>query len=116
MISNLQHDTGSARQRGPRRDHSHRPHRFPTFAANCPSRRPDQRPQTAASLTCPRPIYAAICRRHPAVRFDGAWHPVIEDGKPWSAGTNDPMSNSFFARSDALGKPSAVRAFMPMGE
>jgi hypothetical protein len=49
------------------------------------------------------------------VRFDGAWHPVIEDGKPWSAGTNDPMSNSFFARSDALGKPSAVRAFMPMG-
>jgi hypothetical protein len=78
MISNLQYDTGCARQRGPRREHhSHRPHRFPTFAANCPSRRPDQRPQAAASLTCPKPIYAAIiCQRHPAVRLEGAWHPV----------------------------------------
>jgi hypothetical protein len=40
---------------------------------------------------------------------------IIEDGKSWSAGTSDPMATAF-SRSDALGKPSAVRAFMRMGE
>jgi hypothetical protein len=34
MMSNLQHDTGSARQRGPRREHhSHRPHRTIAWAS-----------------------------------------------------------------------------------
>ena len=71
--------------------------------------------KAAVSLTCPKPIYGGDCQRHPAVRFDGHGTPLLKTGN-LGALEQTTRWQQLFARSDALGKPSAVRAFMRMGE